>query len=78
MRKVAKVLFDIHDPSLEVINWVKTDVLVPLLYAPCICHKTPIADLNDVLIISLDNLLSLSLLLVVSELFPFVHARSRI
>ena len=72
MGEVAKVLFHIHNPPLVVINWVEADVPIPSLYAPHICHKIPLADLNDILIISLDNPLSLSLLLVISGLFLFV------
>ena len=77
MREVAKVLFNIHNPSLVVINRVETNVRVSSLYVPRIWHKTPLTDLNDVLIISLDSPFSFSLLLVISGLFPFVQCEEQ-
>ena len=38
MREVTKVLFNIRNPPLVVINQVEADLPIPLLYAPLIRH----------------------------------------
>ena len=66
--KTTKVVFNICDCALIISIQIDANKLVWTLSMPRVCHKTSLLSIN-LLVIGTNNPLSLSLLLVVSELF---------
>ena len=74
-QKVTEVIFDVENPRLIIDKWIDTNKLLSLLLTPRVRHKTFL--LNGLIIVIIDNPLSLFLMLIISRLFPLVYTGSR-
>ena len=63
------MIFNVGEPPLLISVRIDINELVRTLSMPCICHQALLLGLNLIIIIT-NNLLSFSLLIVISGQFP--------